>query len=534
MLKALAVTFWASAPAASPIGAVHLSLRKSSMRTNFLVRIESAFLAIALSGLLLLGACGTRPIGSGGGIGSGSAAPFTLAISSPFTIGTVDNVPSGITVISFRIMITGAVLQPGNVSLISSPQTIELTQLQTDNYIIGTTNVPTANYTSLDITFANPDMTIYNGAGSVANCTVGTICEIQPALAVSSVTLSPTLTLTANTPAGVELELSVNDSLQPDLSFDPTQGLTFLDLPSVASSAILLPLNNVAGVITNIGANQFTITATNGLNLTIGTTSSTQYSFPSTVCSANDFTCLANGQFISTDLNVLGSGSFQANNVIFEDSSGEPGILGTIAATNTTLNPPQFTLVIHGQAPATSGVFPNNVAIVSLQNPTTYLIDADDLPIPSGYTFASTADLVVGQEVLVRANTITVTPVTNQPSVVAISTNQLILRQSQWTANVGLATTSGTGAFTLTSLPNLFTDITPNAITNFYVVTSAETVFVNSTLTTLTPGTPETVKGLIFSNIVNPVSSPSDVVSIVQGAPNFQPAITQRKRSRMR
>jgi hypothetical protein len=328
--------------------------------------------------------------------------------------------------------------------------------------------------------------------------------------------------------------LSVNDSLQPDLSFDPTGGLTFQQLPSVASGSALLPLDTVAGVITSIGTSQFAMTTTAGESLSVATTSSTQYSFPSTVCSANDFTCLATGQIVSADLDVLGGGAFQAGTVIFEDSSGDPAIVGTIAAINPTSNPPQLTLVIHGQAPATSGIDSDNMAIVSLQNPTTYLIDADDLPIPSGYTFASTSDLVAGQEVLVRANTITVTPVTNQPSIITISTHQLILRQSQWTANVGLATTSGTGAFTLTSLPNLFTDLAPNAITNFYVVTSAETVFVNSTLTTLTPGTSESVKGLIFSNIVNPVSSPSDVVSIVQGAPNFQPAIARRRQSATR
>jgi hypothetical protein len=139
--------------------------------------------------------------GRGCGVGSGSKAPFTLAISSPFTIGLSNNPPAGVTVISFSITITGAVLQPGNVALISTPQTIELTQLQTDNYVIGTTTVASGNYTSLDVTFANPDMTIYNGAGSVANCTVGTICEFQPTLAVSSVTLSPSLALSANTPA---------------------------------------------------------------------------------------------------------------------------------------------------------------------------------------------------------------------------------------------------------------------------------------------------------------------------------------------
>ncbi len=497
------------------------------------MRINSACLAVALCGLFGLSAC-TRPLcmgtGRGCGVTSGSTAPFTLAISSPFTLGLSDNAPAGVTVISFRISITGAVLQPGNVSLISTPQTIELTQLQTDNYIIGTTTVAAGNYTSLDITFANPDMTIYNGAGSAANCTVGTICEIQPTLAVSSVTLSPSLTLSANTPAAVELELSVNDSLQSDLSFNPSSGLTFQQLPSVSSTSTLLPLNTVAGVITSIGTSQFAMTTTAGESFTIATTSSTQYSFPSTVCSANDFTCLATGQIVSADLNVLGSGSFQAGTVIFEDSSGDPAIVGTIAAIKSTLNPPQLTLVIHGQASATSGIDSGNAATVSLQNPTTYLIDADNLTVPSGFTFASTSDLVVGQEILVRGNTITVTPVNNEPSTIAISTNQLILRQSQWTASVGLAN-NGTGAFTLNPLPNLFMDVTPTEISSLYVVTSAETNFVDTSLTGLVAGTPVTAKGLIFSNLSNPVGSPSDVASTIQGAPNFQPAIARRGQS---
>ena len=229
------------------------------------MRINNACLAVALCGLVGFSAC-TRPLcmgtGRGCGVTSGSNAPFTLAISSPFTLGLSDNAPAGVTVISFRVTITGAVLQPGNVSLISTPQTIELTQLQTDNYIVGTNTVAAGNYTNLDITFANPDMTIYNGAGSAANCTAGTICEIQPTLAISSVTLSPSLTLSANTPAAVELELSVNDSLQPDLSFNPSSGLTFQQLPSNSTTSTLLPLNTVAGVITSIGTNQFAMTTT--------------------------------------------------------------------------------------------------------------------------------------------------------------------------------------------------------------------------------------------------------------------------------
>ena len=480
--------------------------------------------------LLALCGCGTRRI-EGSGVGAGTTAPFTLAITSPFTLGTTDDLPSNYTVLSFRITVTSAVLQPGNVSLISSPETIELTQLQTDNFDIATKDVATGNYTSLDVTFANPDMTIYNGAQSISNCAIGAICEMQPVLDTASFSLAPALTLTANTPSAVELELSINDSLQPDLSFDPTGGLTFTTPPSVESSAALLPLNTVAGVVTSVGSNQFGMTTLAGQELTIQTNSSTVYSYPATVCKTGEFACLATGQILSVDMNVLGTGALQANNVIFEDNSGDPAISGAVAAIDTTSNPPQITLVIHGQAPATTGIEEDNVATVSLQKTTTYLIDADVLTIPSGFTFASTTDLVVGQEILVRGNSIDVTPKTNLPSVIAISTNQVILRQSQWTGTVGIAN-SGVDAFTLTSLPDLFTNETPTAITNLYAITSTPTDFVNTNLTNLTAGTPVTLKGLIFSNTVNPVTSPSDVASIVQGAPNFPSVAAHQSRAK--
>jgi hypothetical protein len=491
------------------------------------MRIERVFLALAVCGLVVLNAC-TRPLEGGGGASAGSSAPVTLAITSPFTLGSSNNQPSGVTVISFKITLTGAVLQPGNVSLISGSQTIELTQLQTDNYLIGTKTVATGNYTSLNLTFANPDMTIFNGAGSVSSCTVNTICEFQPTLTVSSVSLSPSLTLTANSPAALQLELSVNDSLQPDLSFNLGSGLTFQQPSSVSNDTTFVSLNTVAGQITAIGSNQFTLLTTNGQSLTVATTSSTQYGYPSTVCSTSNFACLATSQIVSADMIVLGNGSIQAGSVIFEDNSGDPAILGTVAAINTAVNPPRIALIVHGQVPATTGIATNNLATVSLQNPTVYLADADDLTIPSGFTFASTADLVVGQEVLVRGDSIQATAVNNAPDTIAISTGQLILRQSQWTATVGLSN-AGSGKFTVTSLPSLFTSLTLNPFNNLLVVTSAQTSFVNISATTLTTGTPATLKGLIFSNTNNTVSSPSDVSSIVQGAPRFPPLTVGRQ-----
>ncbi|MFZ0736491.1 MAG: hypothetical protein WA002_08640 [Candidatus Acidiferrales bacterium] len=486
-------------------------------------RLRKAYLVPLFCGALLLSACGTRPLG--GSIGSGSTAPLTTAITAPFTLGITNNPPAGVTVLSFQITITGAVLQPGNVSLINSPVTVELTQLQTDNDLLASLTVAAGSYTSLTLTFANPDMTIFNGSvPGLTNCAVGGFCEFAPVLSVTSITLTPTLTLTSDTPETIEIAFSVNDSLQSDLSLNLTSGVTVEELPSVTSDAVSFPLNTVAGVISQIGTNQFTLNTLEGASLTVDTTTSTLFSFPSTVCAADNATCLATGEIISADMIVLGSGAIQANMIIFEDNSGDPGIQGTIVALNLAASPPQLSIVIHGQAPATTGVAIDNLATVSLQNLTTYAVDADVLTIPSGFTFASTADLVVGQEVLVLGNTITVTPVSGEPNQIAISTDQLILRQSQWTANVGLID-EGNSAFSLTSLPDLFTSLAPTPINSLYMTTSAVTEFNFSNLTSLSAGTSLSVKGLVFNNTSNEAASPSDVASIVTGAPDLtQPA----------
>ena len=52
--------------------------------------------------ILATGGCGTRPLGSGGGASSGTSVPFTLAVT--------DQPPSGVTILSFTITVTGAVL----------------------------------------------------------------------------------------------------------------------------------------------------------------------------------------------------------------------------------------------------------------------------------------------------------------------------------------------------------------------------------------------------------------------------------------
>ena len=146
-------------------------------------------------------------VGCGAGMSSPNQPVTPNMVQASLTIH--DNPPMGVTVLSFDIDVTGAELQPSTsnssqqpVSLISEPEDIELEHLQTQSALLASKSVPTGTYSSLMVSFANPHMTIQNQTnGSLMlggqNCMMQQICEFNPKLNQSSVTLPFAITLTA-------------------------------------------------------------------------------------------------------------------------------------------------------------------------------------------------------------------------------------------------------------------------------------------------------------------------------------------------
>jgi hypothetical protein len=472
------------------------------------MRFRGCLVTLLSLGTLFLGSgCGTRPLG-GGGASSGSNVPFTLAVT--------DQPPSGVTVLSFTITITGAVLQPNNVSVLNAPVTLEVTQLQTDTDLLANMSIPTGTYTDLVLTFSNPTVTFLNQAVPIGTCAVGSICQLPEVTSPSTVDFNTgalPLTATNGTPVALLLDFSLNNLLQPDMTVNLAApgGFALTQFQNVTSSTVLGQSGDVAGVVTSVGTNQFTFTTLTGMSVTAATSSSTQFFFPSTECTGNDFNCITTGELISADLSLLGDGSFQAATVAFEDVTGNTGISGTLVNINTAVNPPTFGIVIRGSAPTPDGINIGDQATVTIQPTAKFFIDNDVLGLATGFTFASVADLVVGQEVLVRADALQTDPDT-------ISTTQIVLRQSEWTANVG-AINVGQGTFGLGSLPSLFTSALPTNITTLRVNTSSSTQFLNLTpagVGGLAAQNPVSVKGLIFNTILA-IGQPSVAATVVVG-----------------
>src|SRR4029077_7358888 len=100
---------------------------------------------------------------SGAPISSNSQSPGNSSV----ILAVTDTPPSMASILSAEVTLTGATLNPGNVSLFSGSTTIELTRLQTDiAYLATAANIPAGNYTAVTLTFASPMLTIENDTTS--------------------------------------------------------------------------------------------------------------------------------------------------------------------------------------------------------------------------------------------------------------------------------------------------------------------------------------------------------------------------------
>jgi hypothetical protein len=146
---------------------------------------------------------------------SSSSSPSTGALAVPITMtGTP---PTGVTILSFEVSITSATLNPGNVDLLGAKGTvrIEVRKLETESAFLNTASIPAGLYTSLNLTFANPELTFQNNtAAPLAGCAAGAVCEIKPAGTLTSAGsfAPPGITVSSNSPMGIQIDVNPNAS----------------------------------------------------------------------------------------------------------------------------------------------------------------------------------------------------------------------------------------------------------------------------------------------------------------------------------
>ena len=415
-----------------------------------------------------------------------------------------DTPPAGITVFSFEVLVTQARLQPGNVPLVTTPIEIEVKRLEVEAAFLNTINVPAGNYTSIDVTFSNPELTFRNDsiAGLNVPCTsgssaVGSICEVKVAVS-NTISYSGApfpLTVVANTPLGLLVDVNLSSIITNAVGIDFTAAgaVVVTQLQAAAGTGELEEIEDLVGTVTakDTANNQFTLQVLKGdqnQTLTIKVDNATEFDdFNDIGCATDNFACVAVGQIVEVDLRLMPGGVLMAKKVQVEDNDNEEELEGIITKINS---PTQFEMVLVEEAANVAGVDVGQLVVVNLQLGTQFRIDKDNLTVNNA-DFDAASDLLVGQRVEIERKS---TPAGTPP---AMDTDRVKLKGTRLTATVQSVDTANS-QFTIDNLPGIFTSQTV-PITSLVVQTQTETKFEKvANLAALAAGNTVSVRALLF------------------------------------
>ena len=426
------------------------------------------------------------------------------------SLSMTDAPPAGVTILSFEVSLTGATLNPGNADLLGgkSPIRIELKNLETEAAFLSTASIPTGNYSTLNLNFANPELTFQNNTGAtLAGCAPNAVCQIEPTAALAA-TVNGQFNVSANTQSGLLVDVNLATVLSNSLAVDFSSPSAVTAKPQAGeNNGELEDLDDVSGTVQAVSGSQFTLATTMG-NIIVATDSNTQFA-DFTNCAAANFSCLQNGQSVDADLLLMASGSFLAKKVELADdeaenengNGGNDDLEGVVFKVDS---PSQFEIVVLDEM--------SNIANVSVGNPITvtlssgggvsFRVDSDGLNVPSSLQSAfegatDTSQLLPGQTVQVRNRSMSGGPA---PAAIMITADRVRLRMASFTAAVSGAPSGAN--FNVGNLPGVFTSA---GIQTIQVQTSSQTNFNDTAgVGSLADGTLVSLRGLLFAGSPNP------------------------------
>jgi hypothetical protein len=387
--------------------------------------------------------------------------------------------PAGATVLSFSMTVTGAVLEPGAVPLVTNPISIEINRLQVETSLLASLTTPSGTYSSLTMTFANPSLTILNNSGAVLGpCASGAICKLSPALDASSLNLT-----------GQPFPVT-NDGTTPFvllLDFDLSKSLVFANLQSLSPVVTVQQLmvggldqgpfvRQVDGNIIYTAGDDIVDGAIFDLVTNVGTLHSisdfsAQY-VDGTLCG---YLFCVQDKIAEVDLTLPSrSDSFWEARRVTLKPLDQPELEGVIVAIGDST---QFDMVVLHQVPPAAGLEFGDVVRINLQ-PSSRVQAVDTDLTGTGLLFSAPSDLLMGQVVTVRAQ--------SAPSgtPVAVTTDRVRLKSGALTARVKLILSASD--FVLDNLPRNFSSgqiqVRANAQTSFVGISGVGSLKVGDTV----------------------------------------------------
>lgn len=465
------------------------------------MRRNSTLFSLNLLFTLLLAGCG-------GSYSAPSPGPGPGSQTAQVSVSVTDAPPAGVTIFSFEVTVSGATLNPGNVDLLAgrSPVRLDIKQLETRNAFLSTANITAGNYTSLNLTFSNPELTFRNDSGAtLAGCASGSVCQIKPSGALTS-TLSGLFYSTMGTQTGVLVDLNLADLLTPSLGVDFSNASAVTATQQIkGSEGQLEDIDDLNGIVASPSASQFTLQTAELGAIPVAIDSNTKFDgFDS--CAAANATCVQSGQSVEVDLMLLADGSLLAKRVELQDdmqTAADDELDGIISKID---GPAQFEMVVVDELRSVTNVSvgdPITVMLTTTGGGTSFRVDANGSTVPALLqqdfeNQTDTSQLLPGQTVQVRKRGLSGGPA---PVAITVTTDRIRLRATSLTA-IPSGAPSGAN-FSIGSLSGLFT---ANGVSLIQVQTSSDTSFDNANgVSGLTQGTTVSVRGLLFNSLPNPV-----------------------------
>ncbi len=425
---------------------------------------------------------------------SGSAtvtvAPPQSPPASSATLLIGDTPPAGVAVLSFSVTVTGAALEPGDVSLVTNPTRVEINRLQVETALLANLTIPSGTYTSLTVTFANPVLTILNNSGAAnGSCASGAICKSSPALAVSSVNFTGQPFPTTGDGLVLLLDFDLSKSLSDLGTINPVvtvRQLTAAEL-SQGGESVKQVLGKIDSVFDNwpppwgYGTGYSMVTDVG--SITFGD----NFPFTQYIDACAGFHCLQD-KVAEVDL------TWGVAKRVTVKSPDQTELEGVIVGINSDT---QFDIVLLHQVPNVAGLELGDLVRINLQSGAT--IGAVDTDLTrTGLLFSAPSDLLVGQVVTARA----LSAPSGTP--LAVTTDRVRLKSGALTGRV--KSILNATDFVVDSLPGNF----PSA--QIQVRTNAQTSFEGiSGVAALNVGDTVSLSGFLLKTSGDPVLLPEGV-----------------------
>ena len=460
------------------------------------------FVCVGLLVLALVAGCGGS---SSSSLPGGGGAPTT----APFSLTMRDDPPAGVDVISFEVNVIGATLGPNGPDLLAGkgPIEIEVKRLEVETAFLSTANVPvnSGSFSSLSLIFANPELTFQNNTKppvTIAGCAPGAVCQIKPTgTLTANVTLNPALTISANNPTGMQVDVNLAKLLSNSLGVDFSNGSITITQSQVQPGGELEDVDDVSGTVVKVdtGASTFDIQTSQNTTLTgIKVDNNTEFE-DCTGNPVNFANCVHVNDKVEVDLKLQPDGTKVAKKIEQQnEEANEEDLEGIITSVDTAANTIQMVAVEN--LSLLPGTILGSPVTVSVANNAKFQVKQKGLKVDPALvsSFNSINSLLVGQNVEVRRRS-----GDGSSSSSPIVTDRVRLRMSRFTAPVKSKT--GTNTFTVdTSGIGLFHNAKPAAIDQINVDASqAEFEPKSVTVSSLQAGDSISLRGLLFGPAAN-------------------------------